>query len=179
MPKFEDLNLHNDGNKGQEEMTRLYGNDISSKSFETSPYKTASSIPENAGLYGEEDGVSAEEKIAERITPEEGENNLALGKLSNDYLNGIGKMPKGLDINQVRKTALAYRESLSEEEQKEEAKKVSALIRNEIKNESEAKYTASADLSSDLMAQAKPHPLAPVKLNRRSLWDYIVGKKRA
>ncbi|MFA5792237.1 MAG: hypothetical protein WC884_04380 [Candidatus Paceibacterota bacterium] len=178
MPKFEELNSHNDGNKGQEEMTRLYGNDLSAKSFETSPYKTATSISENAGLYGEEDDSSAEEKIYERITPEEDKNNLTFGKISNDYLNGIGEMPKGLDITQVRKSALAYRESLSEEDQKEEAKKVSALIRSEIKNEPEAKYTKSADLEPNLMAQATPHPLEQTKLNRRSLWSYIVGNKK-
>jgi hypothetical protein len=178
MPQFEQFDPANDGNKSSEEMKRLYENDLSPKKFSTKPYETASSLPENTGLFGEKNDKSAEEKIYEKITPDEDdEKKLALGKLSNDYLNGLGEMPKDMTLEQVRASAVLYRESLSEEEQLAEDKKAASLIQNDIKEKAELKYTETTDLKPNLMAQATPNPLETTKLNRRSLWDYITGRK--
>lgn len=178
MPQFEQFDPTNDGNKSSEEIKRLYGNDLSAKKFATKPYETVAQLPENKGLFGAADDKSAEEKIYEKITPDEdAEKKLAFGKLSNDYLNGLGEKPQDMTIEQVRASALFYRESLSEEEQLVEDKKAANLIQNDIKEKAELKYTETTDLKPNLMAQATPNPLESTKINRRSLWDYITGRK--
>jgi hypothetical protein len=178
MPQFEQFDPTNDGNKSSEEIKRLYGNDLSAKKFVTKPYETTGQLPENKGQFGEADDKSAEEKIYEKITPEEtDENDLVLGKKCNDYLNGIGELPGSLNIDEIRASALAYRESLSAEEQLKEDKLAADIIKSNIKNEAQFKHIEAADLKSNLMAQATPDPLETTKLNRRSLWDYITGKK--
>jgi hypothetical protein len=178
MPQFEQFDPTNDGNKSNEEIKRLYGNDLSANKFATKPYEAASSLPENIGLFGEKNDKSAEEKIYEKITPDEdAEKKLAFGKLSNDYLNGLGEKPRDMTIEQVRASALLYRESLSEEEQLAEDKKAAKLIQDDIKEKAEFKYAESTDLKPGVEAQATPNPLETTKLNRRSLWDYITGKK--
>jgi hypothetical protein len=179
MPQFEQFDPTNDGNRGSEEMKRLYENDLSAKKFSTKSYETTAQLPENKGLFGEADDKSAEEKIYEQITPEEvDENELELGKLSNDYLNGLGKIPGNLTMEQVRKSALSYRESLSPEKQEEEDRRAVNLIKNDIKDKAELKYIEAVDLKPNLMAQAKPNPAEPTRLNHRSLLDYITGRNR-
>lgn len=178
MPKFEQLDPTYDVNKNSEEIKRLYGNDLSANKFSTKPFEAASSLPENIGLFGEKDDKSAEEKIYEKITPEEvDEKKFVLGKQSNDYLNGVGEAPQNLTIEEIRTAALTYRESLSKEEQLKEDKRAADLIKKDIKEKEEVKYTDTVDLKSNLMAHATPNPLEATQLNRRSLWGYITGRK--
>ena len=177
MPPFEQFDPTDEGNEDAEEMKRLYGNDLSANKFSTKPYETAEQLPENKGLFGEPDDKSAEEKIYENITPEEiDENELALGKSSNDYLNGLGKRPM-ISMDKIRESALAYRKLLSPEEQDEENEKAVKLIRDDIKNKTGIKYTEAVDLKPNLMAKATPDASEPTKLNRRSLLSYITRRK--
>jgi|GEM_PF-1655512 len=178
MSQFEQLDPTNDGNKNSEEIKRLYGNDLSANKFSTKPYEAASSLPENIGLFGEKDDKSAEEKIYEKITPgKDDEKKFVLGKQSNDYLNGLAEAPQNLTIEEIRASALTYRESLSKEEQLKEDKQAAELIKKDIKEKAEVKYTDTVDLEPNLMAHATPNPLEATQLNRRSLWSYITGRK--
>lgn len=179
MAQFEQFNPQDDSNGIRSEIERLYKNDLSPKKFSTKPYEATDQLPENKGQFGEADDKSAEERIYEKITPDEvDENNLVLGKKCNDYLNGLGEAPQNLTIEEIRTSALAYRESLSEEEQQEEDRQAVNLIKRDIKEVGSVKYTEAANLKPGLVAQATPNPLETTKLNRRSLWNYITGRRK-
>jgi hypothetical protein len=165
-----------------DETERLYGGDNSAKGFETGSYKSAENLPENVGLFGNADSISAEDKIYEDITPEEiDEDNIKLGQKCDDYFHGKGKLPEGISEEIAKELALNYNESLidSDEQEVEEPYETAAGRKAREKEilANLPKQTEAVDLKPNQIAHATPIEGEKVQLNRRTLWSYISGKK--
>lgn len=165
MPKFE--------NYSEGEAERLNGNDISPNKFSTKPYKTPEEISENEGLYGGDEDLSEEDKIAKAIDGEiVGETDgtsinerelIAFGKKCDDYLNNKGKLPANLTEEEARKLALIYRESLGTENETEKSKILVNL---------QKRHTELVHLRRGKIAHATPDPDEKVQLDRKSYEEH-------
>lgn len=103
MPNFE----HYNAGESKDETERLYGNDISAKKFSGRPYISAAELPETAGLYGEPDDSSSEEKFLNN------EELFSLGKMCDDYLNDKAELPADVTEEEARELAIIYRDFLA------------------------------------------------------------------
>lgn len=170
MPKFG----HYDAGESKDEAERLYGNDISPKEFSTKPYTKPDDLPDNTGLYGEnDDDFSAEDRMLNQVDGEIDDETdgisinerelFAFGKKCDDYLNGKGELPANLTKEEARKLALIYRESL-DTENKTEKPKVLVTLR--------PKHTELVRLRRGKIAHATPNPEEKVQLDRKSYEEH-------
>lgn len=157
MPKFE----HYNAGESKEEADRLYGNDISAKKFSGRPYISADELPETAGLYGESDDLSGEDKFLNN------DELLSLGKMCDDYLNDKAELPSDVTEQEARELAAIYRDSLAEKENRKIEKEAN-LSRASVKQ------VEIADLKRGQVAKATPD--GKVRLDRRSQQEHIARK---
>jgi len=171
MPTFENYGA----GESKDEAERLYKNDISPEKFSTKQFRTAAELPENTGLYGEENDLSAEEKIYEELdnTATAEKDLIALGKRCDDYLNNKGELPADLTEEEAEKLALIYRESLNKEDKKSRTSKES-----HAPEPVRTRHTEFVNLRRGRIAHATPDPNEKVKLDRKSNADYLSKKAK-